>query len=615
MLFAALIAGLAFLAIRARPIDLDLYNNTRNTLRDLRNINGDWDADILRTRLLEERNYDRVSNALPAIAEAQERYVKASRAYWDLVGDPDASQRMKPLEDKLAEVLKAKTEAVEQYKSRNAILRNSQRFLPAAARQLSQAAADNDMSAANQAKLRQELNSLLAGLLSFLQEPSGDLLKRLTQSIDSIDALTLGESEDVALAGAALTGHAHTVLAQQETVTLLLNRVAALPVVRSIDDLVDAQASANQSIVTRTQRYQLWLEIYAAFLVAALLLLAWRLVASFRALGRSHAELARANREIRESQTHLIQSEKMASLGQMVAGIAHEINTPLAYVKGTFSVLEEQLAMLGQLADSSREFARAMRAPRRDKQMLNTQFRVLESSSEMMIEHNVLGETDWLLKDGIRSVEQIVDIVASLRNFSRLDRETVVDFSVEQGLDSTLALAHNLLKNTVEVRKEYGHVPNVPGSPGQINQVFLNLITNAVHAMPALGERTQPGLITLRTGVDDGKIVRVEIQDNGKGIPADVLPKIFDPFFTTKPVGQGTGLGLSISYKIVEEHGGRIMVNTQEGQGTTFSVLLPLEPGARVGAAGAADGHSADTPLDSGGASADASQGDIIFID
>jgi signal transduction histidine kinase len=342
-------------------------------------------------------------------------------------------------------------------------------------------------------------------------------------------------------------------------------------------------------------------------------LLAWRLVASFRALGRSHAELERANREIRESQTHLIQSEKMASLGQMVAGIAHEINTPLAYVKGTFSVLEEQLAMLGQLADSSREFARAMRTPRRDQQMLNTHFRVLESASKMMAEHNVLGETDWLLRDGIRSVEQIVDIVASLRNFSRLDREKVVDFSVEQGLDSTLALAHNLLKNTVEVRKEYGHVPNIPGSPAQINQVFLNLITNAVHAMPAPGERTQPGVITLRTSMADGKTVRVDVQDNGKGIPADVLPKIFDPFFTTKPVGQGTGLGLSISYKIVEEHGGRIMVSTQEGQGATFSVLLPLEPGARMGAAGSADGRSADALAapESGGASED----NAIFID
>ena len=124
------------------------------------------------------------------------------------------------------------------------------------------------------------------------------------------------------------------------------------------------------------------------------------------------------------------------------------------------------------------------------------------------------------------------------------------------------------------MRKVYGSVPSVEGSPSQINQVFLNIITNAVHAMP---QRAEPNVIELRTSVEDGTTLRIDIQDNGKGIPPDVLPKIFDPFFTTKPIGQGTGMGLSISYKIIQEHGGRITVDSVADVGTTFSIFLPIK--------------------------------------
>jgi two-component system, NtrC family, sensor kinase len=190
-----------------------------------------------------------------------------------------------------------------------------------------------------------------------------------------------------------------------------------------------------------------------------------------------------------------------------------------------------------------------------------------------VVEGNVLEEMATLLKDGIHGIEQISEIVLNLKNFSRLDRAKVSNFSVPAGLDSTLLLANHLLKNKVEIRKDYGAVPNISGSPSQINQVFLNIISNAVQAMP---ERAEANIITLRTAMEDDKTVRVEIQDNGNGIPKDVLPKIFDPFFTTKAIGQGTGMGLSISYKIIQEHGGKLLVDTEAGVGTVFTILLPV---------------------------------------
>ncbi|WP_226858351.1 sensor histidine kinase [Diaphorobacter aerolatus] len=208
--------------------------------------------------------------------------------------------------------------------------------------------------------------------------------------------------------------------------------------------------------------------------------------------------------------------------------------------------------------------------------MLNTHFRNFENVASDVVNQGVLKEVDTLLNDGIHGIDQISEIVLNLKNFSRLDREKVSNFSVEEGLDSTLLLARNVLKGKVEIRKDYGDdVPDISGSPSQVNQVFLNIITNAVQAMP---EREGKNIITLRTSVSPaGDMVEVEIQDNGTGIPDDVLPHIFDPFYTTKPIGEGTGMGLSISYKIINEHGGTILVESVRDVGTAFTILLPVQ--------------------------------------
>ena len=160
----------------------------------------------------------------------------------------------------------------------------------------------------------------------------------------------------------------------------------------------------------------------------------------------------------------------------------------------------------------------------------------------------------------------------NLKNFSRLDRSKVASFNLNEGIESTLTLARHDLKNHT-IKKNFGDIPPVTCSPSQINQVFLNLINNASQAIEA-----GRGVITLTTRRQDVDHVAVEVQDNGKGIPPDVLPKIFDPFFTTKDVGKGTGLGLSIVYKIVEQHGGKISVDSAPGVGTKFTVVLPLAP-------------------------------------
>jgi signal transduction histidine kinase len=281
---------------------------------------------------------------------------------------------------------------------------------------------------------------------------------------------------------------------------------------------------------------------------------------------------------LKESEAQLIQSEKMSSLGQMVAGVAHEINTPLAYAKNSLGSVGGRLQDLSRLAAETEKLLELLRSGAADPPALAEQFGLTERVVAQLRAHHALEELQALVKDGLHGIGQISEIVGNLKNFSRLDRSKIAAFNVNEGLDSTLAIARHELKHHV-VRKHYGNVPAITCSPSQINQVFLNLITNAAQAM---GQRQ--GEIRITTRREGAGHVAVEVADTGKGIPPEVLPKIFDPFFTTKEVGKGTGLGLSIVYKIVEQHGGRISVDSTVGVGTRFTVVLPLQPPAATAA-------------------------------
>ena len=202
---------------------------------------------------------------------------------------------------------------------------------------------------------------------------------------------------------------------------------------------------------------------------------------------------------------------------------------------------------------------------------LNKQFAQTSAQLDQIKQHEVLSELTGLIKDGLYGTAQVSEIVGNLKDFSRLDRSKVSSFNLNDGLISTLGLARHLLKS-IKVIKKFGEISAITCAPSQVNQVFLNLITNAVQALPP-----ENGEIILSSrNENDG--VKIEVEDNGAGILPEVLPKIFDPFFTTKAIGKGTGLGLSISYQIIKDHGGRINVESQAGKGTKFTVWLPTKP-------------------------------------
>jgi signal transduction histidine kinase len=363
-----------------------------------------------------------------------------------------------------------------------------------------------------------------------------------------------------------------------------------------IDLVGRALERAFDDALAQAELFRAWLLYYSGFLLTVLAWLVWSLASSRAQIDRINRELAQANEtlearvrertrelsealeRLKQSEAMLVQSEKMASLGQMTAGIAHEVNTPLAYVKASLESVRAQLPRVGALAAETEQLLALLGAESPDEAQLAARFEAVRARVEALRSARALEEVEKMLKDGLYGIGQIGEIVSNLRNFSRLDRSKVADYDLHEGIESTIRIAHNHLKGRT-LRRLFGQIPRIACSPSQINQVFLNLLANAAQATPESG-----GTITVRTGMRDGAHVAIEIADNGHGIPADVLPKIFDPFFTTKEVGKGTGLGLSICYKIVQSHGGKLEVQSKPGAGTRFTVVLPLTPPAALAA-------------------------------
>ncbi len=273
-------------------------------------------------------------------------------------------------------------------------------------------------------------------------------------------------------------------------------------------------------------------------------------------------------RRLQDAKAQLFQSEKLASIGQLAAGVAHEINNPVGFVTSNLGSLERYLIDLTTLIESYASHAdqlppAAAEAVRRQREKLDYDF--------------IREDLGALIRESREGLDHIRRIILDLKDFTRVDQSGWQLADLEKAFDSTLNVVWNELKYKATIVKDYRHPPQVECIPGQINQVLMNLLVNAGHA---LGEK---GEITLRTGPDPSEVtgavaeVWVEVEDDGCGISVEHQKRIFDPFFTTKPVGQGTGLGLSVSYNIIRRHGGRIDVRSTVGVGTCFRLTLPVQ--------------------------------------
>ncbi|MFZ3075044.1 MAG: ATP-binding protein [Psychrobacter glacincola] len=287
-------------------------------------------------------------------------------------------------------------------------------------------------------------------------------------------------------------------------------------------------------------------------------------------------DLQQAMDELKASQVHLVRSEKMATLGQMVAGVAHEVNTPLGYVRSNMELVGDNLTRFDELIQHTDQLLQALKAPTINQEQVGQLIDQTLQCCEEMKEDKVSEDLADLIKDGLYGVDQIAELVVSLRDFSRIDESKVKDVDINDCITTSLTMARNNLR-ALEVNTNLSELPLIQCNPSQINQVLLNLFNNAAQAMPI----DHKGVLQITSSIDKAQQhVIVSVKDNGAGIPESTLAKIFEPFFTTKKAGDGTGLGLAITAQIIEQHGGSIEVSSIVGEGTTFTIKLPIQSSA-----------------------------------
>ena len=272
-------------------------------------------------------------------------------------------------------------------------------------------------------------------------------------------------------------------------------------------------------------------------------------------------DIEQALKNLQRTQAQLIQAEKMSGLGQMVAGIAHEINNPINFINGNLACIDQYVQHLITLLKLYQQhFPQA--SPE-----------ITDCMEEIDLEF-LLIDLPRIVASMQTGTSRIRDIVLSLRNFSRLDEAEQKDVDLHEGIDSTLLILNHKLKQGIEVIRKYGDLPKILCYPSQLNQVFMNILSNAVDALFETDVKSKQ--IVIQTRVDGSKHVCISIQDNGNGIPPEIKERIFNPFFTTKPSSKGTGLGLSIIHQIIEKHQGTIDVISELGKGTEFTIKIPI---------------------------------------
>ncbi|WP_020648077.1 DAHL domain-containing protein [Solimonas variicoloris] len=439
--------------------------------------------------------------------------------------------------------------------------------------------------------LRTLLGQLQSQITNYGVTPTPTNAPEIRATLDELDKLSAAQPAPLRDAVRELRTLGEQALDDKGELVGMFREFLSRPTGAQLQAVEQAYLGWYESQLAEVNRYRLILAAYTALLLLILAWLGLRLRRSYRELDRANAELSHANEhleeqvetrthdlsqaldELRASQAQLVQSEKMASLGQMVAGVAHEINTPLGYARSNAEIVRGSLADLRQLCGAQNRALDLLTDERAREDEVAQAMATAQALRESIDAEALAGDLDGLLADTDHGLLQIAELVASLKDFSRVDRSRHDLFNVNDGLDSALKIAHNQLKGRVEVIRQYGALPAIECSPSQLNQVFLNLITNAAQAIVEAGQEN--GRIYLHTQAE-GDGIAIRILDTGVGMSEDVRARIFEPFFTTKPVGHGTGLGLSIVFRIIEDHGGRIEVRSTPGKGSAFTIRLPL---------------------------------------
>ena len=572
----ALLGTLVFLFLKTEASSYKHQSQALALLRELKDIDGRWDIDALR-----------LANALSSEAPpAYDRTPVLARILHELSQDPvrgEIGARLEGIRTGIAEKQQAFGALQVAHAQSLKALGTARETLAAVISEAPAARARDAHAAQSTASLTTQADRILAALRTADVEAPAELQGAVDAQLAILGPAA--RSVDPRLAASAGRAEAATrdFLRARAAEARAWNKFAFLTVGGRVNLAARELGTRIDGAMEEKDRWRAYLAAYAAALLIGLGYLVSRVLAADAALRQANvelekrvaertADLSKALRQLKESEAQLVQTEKMSSLGQLVAGVAHEINTPLAYVKSNVSSIRDHMPELQRAVERTAALLEMLRSESADPVALNEAFAGLSADLEQLRVNQVMRDLEVLTHDGMHGIEQISELVANLRNFSRLDRSKIASYNVNESVNGAFLIARTLLRK-VDVVKHLGELPSITCSPSQVNQVVLNLVTNAVQAMDK-----PMGRIAATTRPEGGDAVAIEITDNGKGIAPENLGRIFDPFFTTKEVGSGTGLGLSIAYKIVSQHGGRIDVRSTVGEGSTFTVVLPVKP-------------------------------------
>jgi two-component system NtrC family sensor kinase len=583
----ALVAGLAvgaliYLMTLSQTFDYQVHNRTLESLRQLKQLDSRLNEETLRARLLIDPDSSALIDMLPVVRKAVDELNQGENAIGQL-GDAKLNQAYAAYRA----AVEKKLQQVEQFETDNLSLAESIDTI--------RRAGDEVLAAlpATETAVRQQITQLIKEVLEYGLLPAPENAEKLANLGTEMSKLAPTLPIEVQLQAVQLASRPNAVLNQRQANEKLLGEIIKSPTEKTLGDLEATYDAVHNARLRQAETYRRILIAYAVVLLLGLAYLGWRLRKSFIDLDQANRQLARSNETLevkvqertqdltkayaalKSTQAQVVQSEKMASLGQMVAGVAHEINTPLGFVRSNVDMVGGMFQDIKRLLERYAHTVGLIRTPNADDAQIAEAFDQL-TVTEAEVDTVVLDEAGILLTDSVRGLNQINDLVSNLKDFSRLDRTRMDWFDVNDGLDGTLTICRNQIKDRVEVLKHYGQVPQIQCAPSQINQIFLNLINNAAQAIGS-----GSGQIRLTTRATGGE-VQIVFEDTGCGMTPEVMAKIYEPFFTTKEIGKGTGLGLSIVYQIIEEHHGRIEVQSEPGKGTRFTVTLPVQQQAEA---------------------------------
>lgn len=513
----------------------------RSSFEKLTGLETRWNGELMSLQLGFAPNYDSVTSS-----------ARDLELGWRDLDQIAAKSRtlssLSPAVKQYQEALTRKIWFSEQIKASYAMLRNSVSVLPDAVRALYRDPQVLSPGASTGSRISDVVSEITSGTIAFSASPTKALGDEVRRQMENAKLEGAGLPPRTAGVLERLLAQVSVIIRERQRSNELMLALTTVPTQNASTTIENHLLELERASVETQHRVRdlsiLFGILFAVTVIFSILALRQRFVR----LREDNWILHQVNEN---AEQQLMQSAKLSSLGQMVAGISHELNTPLAYVKAVFELIKDRVTARPYLA-----------------------YPLETGQADARMQQEWRDELETLLSDGLHGLEEMSAFVRSMKNFSRLDKGSVESFSVVDALEKALQIVGPQLKGNISLRREFDPVPAINGSSAQLRQVFLNLIINASDAIAARG---QHGILTLRTRHTASDMIQIEVGDDGQGIEEQNLGRIFDPFFTTKQVGEGTGMGLSISYRIIENHGGTITVQSKPGKGTVFTITLPRQ--------------------------------------